>query len=504
MRLFDSVLALVLAGAMIATHLGYGMQVWPALVLIGIGALALHQNGRLSLSRLLNGESDVTYRTGVRFDDIGGQAQAKRELLEAIDVLRSDAAARRLGIRPLRGILLTGPPGTGKTMLAKAVATHVGSALIATSGSEFIEVYAGTGAQRVRQLFKRARALARRSPQQIAVVFIDEIDILGAKRGLRHHHMEYEQTLNQLLVEMDGLSTPHQTVTVVVIGATNRPDMLDEALLRPGRFDRIVHVDLPDLQGRIQILERHLADKPLAGDVTIEQLARECYGFSGAQLEAFANEAAILAWRSGKQAIDRQDFAEAADKVLLGEKAERRPTPAEKRRIAVHEAGHALIATLLRPGSVAVVTIVPRGNTLGFVRQQPVTEHLQTRDDMLIEAEIALAGYAAEALVFGSTSTGARGDLQRVHRIVEQMLHSGMTALGVCDPALVPELQRYAVVDELYRSLQERVTQRLMAHRAQLERLVEALLREETLTQPQLHALLQAGIAAPANERFVS
>ncbi len=296
----------------------------------------------------------------VTFNDIGGQGAAKKELLEALDFIANQDTVKHLGIRPLKGILLTGPPGTGKTMLAKAAANYTGSVFLATSGSEFIEVYAGVGAQRVREIFRKARDLSRREKKDSAIVFIDEIEVMGGRRGKHQNHLEYDQTLNQLLVEMDGLSVDDE-IRVLVIGATNRADLLDEALMRPGRFDRVVRVDLPDREGRRQILALHTRNKPLAADVDLDQIAKEAFGFSGAHLESLANEAAILAMRSGEKEITAQHFIEAIDKVIMGEKLDRRPGNEERYRIAVHEAGHAVVGEILRPGSVSNITVASRG-----------------------------------------------------------------------------------------------------------------------------------------------
>src|SRR5690606_10433681 len=277
----------------------------------------------------------------------------------------------------------------------------MGSAFLSASGGEFVEVYAGVGAQRVRSLFQKARRAAREAASRSAVLFIDELEVIGGRRGRQMSHLEYDQTLNQLLVEMDGIDGGDGE-QVVVIGATNRVDLLDEALLRPGRFDRVVRVDLPDRHGRREILNLHLKGRPLAPDVDIDLLARETYGLSGAHLEAVANEAAILAWRRNRPHIAACDLSEAVEKVLMGERADRRPSDEERRRVAYHEAGHALMGELLQPGSVASVTIVSRGAALGYVRQRPQDDvWLLTREQMENEARVALAGYAAEQLVFG-------------------------------------------------------------------------------------------------------
>jgi cell division protease FtsH len=428
----------------------------------------------------------------VTFDDIGGQAAAKQELLEALDFLIHADRVRRMGIRPLKGILLTGPPGTGKTLLAKAAANHTGSVFVAASGSEFIEVYAGVGAQRVRELFRRAREEGRaaRCP---AIVFIDELEVIGGKRGRHQSHLEYDQTLNQLLVEMDGIQ-PDDGVRILVIGATNRPDLLDDALLRPGRFDRVVRVDLPDREGRRQILELHTRRKPLAPDVDLDRIARATFGFSGAHLESLANEAAILAMREGLDEIPERCFHEAVDKVMLGEKLDRRPTREERYRIAVHEAGHALIGELLEPGSVARVTITSRGQALGYVRQAPREDaYLYSKEKLEAEIQRLLAGSLAEELVFGNRSTGATSDFEQVLRLVRTMVATGMSDLGVVDLESLPDGALHAAGSRIIGALEAQVRDRLQAHRPALLAMAEVLLEEESLTGDRLRELLAAG-----------
>ncbi|HHW98614.1 MAG TPA: AAA family ATPase, partial [Firmicutes bacterium] len=336
--------------------------------------------------------SAVTKEQLISFDDIGGQAVAKQELLEALDFVNQHQDAKRLGIRPLKGLLLSGPPGTGKTLLAKAAAAYTDSVFIAASGSEFVEMYAGVGAQRVRQLFEQAKTAARKQSKSKAIIFIDEIDVLGGQRGKHSSHLEYDQTLNQLLVEMDGLSNTSD-IQILVIGATNRPDLLDGALLRPGRFDRLVKVDLPEKEARLQILQVHTRNKPLAPDIDLAQLAQETYGFSGAHLESLANEAAILAMREGAAHIEQRHFLQSIDKVMLGEQQERRPPLEEQQRISLHEAGHALVAEHVRPGSVATVTILSRGDTLGYVRQtvDDAAVYLQTEEQIRQQLWVLLA-----------------------------------------------------------------------------------------------------------------
>lgn len=458
--------------------------------LAGSPGLHIREIGKRKVGALVNQVPRVT------FDDIGGQSIAKRELTEALEFLRNYDRAKRLGIRPLKGILLTGPPGTGKTLLAKAAANYTDSVFISASGSEFIEVYAGLGAQRVRELFQRARKLARESRKPGAVIFIDEIEVLAGKRGTQVGHLEYDQTLNQLLVEMDGL-TEGDDIRILVIGATNRPDLLDPAILRPGRFDRMVRVDLPNKEGRLEILKLHLRNKPLSDDVDLEALARETFGLSGAHIESLCNEAAIIALRRGAESISARDLAEALDKVLMGEKLDRRPTREELYRIAVHEAGHAVVAEKLRPGSVAQITVSPRSNALGYVRHAP-REDMYVYPKEVLEEEIAilLAGALSEELVFRSRSTGAANDFQRALDLAKQMVNYGMSPLGVVDretagPELLSEVTR-----NILAGAEARVWAILKGCRGHLERIAEELCVRETMSGESLRGIL-SGLTSP-------
>jgi cell division protease FtsH len=374
----------------------------------------------------------------ISFEQIGGQENAKRELMEALDFLRYRERIKSLGIRPLKGILLTGPPGTGKTLMAKAAATYTDSVFISASGSEFVEMYVGVGAQRVRDLFRRARTAAKKENKDSAIVFIDEIDVVGGKRG-QFSHQEYDQTLNQLLTEMDGMSTT-QSPLVLVMAATNRPDILDSAILRPGRFDRQIKVDLPDKEGRLHILKIMAKDKPLANTVNLEHIARETFGFSGAQLESLVNEAAIAALRKNVKQIDQEMFRDSVDKVLMGEKTGRRPADDELQRVAVHELGHAIISELMKPDSVSHITIAPRGNALGFVRQIPESDrYLYTIDHLKQQINVALAGCLAEELHYGNRSTGAQNDFVQASHLARTMVTCGLSRIGIVDEEHLPE-----------------------------------------------------------------
>lgn len=437
----------------------------------------------------------VAVRQEITFSDIGGQATAIKELQEALDFIKNFDKIKSLGIRPLKGILLTGPPGTGKTLLAKAAAGYTDASFVATSGSEFIEMYAGVGAQRVRKLFQTARESAQKTGKSNALIFIDEVEILGGKRGQTTSHLEYDQTLNQLLVEMDGLKVDDK-VRVLLVAATNRVDMLDPALLRPGRFDRQVKVELPDRKGRLEILRLHTRNKPLEADVSLDLIARETFGFSGAHLESLANEAAILAMREGLSKIGHRHFHEAVDKVMMGEKLDRRPTLSELKRVAIHEAGHALMSEYVRPGSVSTLTVTPRGQALGYMRQTPEDDtYLYTRDYLENQIAVMLAGAVAEEMILGGRSTGAANDYQQATGTADQIIRAGMSELGVVDPETLPQGLRYRVVTKILRGQEERVRDYLARVRDALLKIVEILLEQEKITGDCLREIVRADAA---------
>lgn len=464
----------------------WGLDVTPFLLLGGIFLIfkfALDTKGGSGAFRpKMSGASAGRPVAPVTFDEIGGQETAKRELIEALQFIHESEAVKALGIRPLRGILLVGPPGTGKTLLAKAAANYVDAVFFSASGSEFVEVYAGVGAQRVRRLFSRAKEAAAKEGKGCAIIFIDEIEVLGGKRGAHTSHLEYDQTLNELLVQMDGMTT-EDGPRVLVMAATNRPDLLDPALLRPGRFDRTVQVELPDREGRLHILKIHTRNRPLGADVDLEEVARETYGFSGAHLESVVNEAAILALREKRSEIRREHIREAIEKVMMGERLDRKPRHEERERIAHHEAGHALISELVKPGSVSSITITSRGKALGYMRQTPEDDpYLYTKQELLDQIAVCLAGAAAEEIFFGSRSTGSVGDLRQAMDIAEQLVEAGMSSLGVIDPDVISPKVLHDEMQAIVREQEKYVMRQLEACKEKVHEVACLLLEREKIS----------------------
>jgi len=401
----------------------------PALVIFGLWSLVAKRmaaqggfgglGGMLSVGKSrarVHSETDIT----VRFDDVAGVDEAKAELRESVEFLKNPAAYGRLGARMPKGVLLVGPPGTGKTLLARAMAGEAGVPFFSITGSEFVEMFVGVGAARVRDLFEQARAAAP------CIIFIDELDALGRARGigpLSGGHDEKEQTLNQLLAEMDGFDASQG---VVILAATNRPEVLDAALLRAGRFDRQVLVDRPDRRGRAEILRVHFQKVTLSPVVDADAVAALTPGFAGADLANLVNEAALLATRRGAQAVESRDFTAAVERIVAGlEKRQRVMSATERRTVAVHESGHALVA-MLQPGSDPVhkISIIPRGiGALGYTMQRPTEDrYLATRSELQQRMAVLLGGRAAEQLVIGEISTGAADDLARVTDIARDMV----------------------------------------------------------------------------------
>ena len=383
------------------------------------------QNGQAMNFGKTKAKTTEETRPKVKFKDVAGVDEAVEELKEIRDFLAEPERFHKLGARIPRGVLLVGPPGTGKTLLAKAVAGEAGVPFFSISGSDFVEMFVGVGASRVRDLFKQAKAAAP------AIIFIDEIDAVGRQRGagLGGGHDEREQTLNQLLVEMDGFE---QNEAVILIAATNRPDILDPALLRPGRFDRQVTVDRPDVKGREQIIRVHAEGKPLAGDIDFGTLAKLTPGFTGADLMNLMNEAALLAARRHRPNISMNEIEEAMERVIAGpERKSRVMTEKERKTIAYHESGHALVGHVLENSDpVHKISIISRGQALGYTLQLPEEDHfLNTRNGMLDQIAVLLAGRTAEELFCDDITTGASNDLERATKMARQMV----TRLGMSD-----------------------------------------------------------------------
>ncbi|WP_029586064.1 ATP-dependent zinc metalloprotease FtsH [Bradyrhizobium sp. URHD0069] len=457
--------------------------------------------------------------TGVTFDDVAGVDEAKDELREVVDFLKNPASYGRLGGRMPKGVLLVGPPGTGKTLLAKTVAGEAKVPFFSISGSEFVEMFVGVGAARVRDLFQQAHQ------QAPAIIFIDELDALGRARGIGPYaggHDEKEQTLNQLLVELDGFDSRSG---LVILAATNRPEILDPALLRAGRFDRQVLVDRPDKKGRVQILQVHMKKVKVAPDVDVEKIAALTPGFTGADLANLVNEAALLATRRGADATSLADFGNAVERIVAGlEKRNRLLNPKEREIVAYHEMGHALVALAL-PGvdPVHKVSIIPRGiGSLGYTIQRPTEDRfLMTREELENKMAVLLGGRAAELIVFDHLSTGAADDLRRVTDIAQSMVtRYGMSEkLGnvaydrdprtfLTGPNLPspPHEREYAektaaTVDEEVRANVEKAFQRalelLRERRAVLDRTARRLLETETLEEAELLRLVNDPKAQP-------
>ncbi|MGI6226602.1 MAG: AAA family ATPase [Peptococcales bacterium] len=472
-----------------------GFDITPFVILAILGTMFYFMLQRKGVLKGVESFQEIQAMQNFHFENIGGQEVAKQELKEALEFLLKSPEINKRGIRPLKGVLLTGPPGTGKTLLAKAAANYSDAVFLATSGSEFIEMYAGVGAQRVRKIFQSARDKAKKLNKNRAIIFIDEIDVLGAKRGSHASHLEYDQTLNQFLVEMDGLNS-NNDINILVIGATNRSDLLDPALLRPGRFDRQVKVDFPTLEGRLEILELHTKNKKLALGVNLREIAKETYGFSGAHLENVANEAAILALRSNCQEITEQHFKEAIDKVMLGEKLADKANPEILNRVAIHEAGHALISELTKPNSVSQVTVTSRGNALGYVRQsQEEDRKLYTLKELRDQIKVCLAGAIAEKIVLGNKSTGASNDYQQVVKIAKTIINTGLSSLGVVSLDDLPQVKLNNEIQEIIKEEEEIVENILDKNTDLLQQIVDVLKREEKISGDIIRKIIRQSAA---------
>ena len=492
----------------------------PLILIFAFWVFLLKRSGMSSGFALDIGKSKarvyVETATGVRFDDVAGIDEAKEELMEVVDFLKNPQRYRQLGGKIPKGLLIVGAPGTGKTLLAKAVAGEAGVPFFSISGSEFVEMFVGVGAARVRDMFAQAQEKAP------CIVFIDELDAVGKARGisgLMGGHSEQEHTLNQLLVEMDGFDT---NKGVILLAATNRPEILDPALLRPGRFDRQIAIDRPDLKGRQKILELHSKLVTLAPQVDMVALAARTAGFAGAELANLVNEAALLAARRAKDKVEMSDFDEAIDRSLAGlEKKTRVMNPQEKETVAYHEAGHAVVAEFRsHVDRVSKISIIPRGiAALGYTQTLPAEDrYLLKKTELLDRLDVFLGGRVAEELVFGDISTGAHNDLQMATDMARHMVTlygmSERLGLAAFDEARSPflpalpmaEKKAYsertaeAIDAEIGKFLDEakgRVKATLMARRGLLDALAKMLMENETVDRPALDALLLRAAPAP-------
>jgi cell division protease FtsH len=495
------------------TYIAWGLQLFSVVFIVGLFLFFRSRSsqggggGGGFASEFSKSKAKAVQNPKTTFKDVAGCDEAKEELSEIVDFLKNPTRFHDIGARIPHGCLLVGPPGSGKTLLAKAVAGEAKTPFFSISGSDFVEMFVGVGAARVRDLFEQAKKAAP------CIIFIDEIDAVGRKRGsgLGGGNDEREQTLNQLLVEMDGFETKHD---IIIIAATNRPDVLDPALLRPGRFDRQVTVDAPDIKGREEILRVHARKKPLEDNVDLRTVAKRTPGFVGADLENLLNEAALLAARSARRKISYKDIDEAADRVVMGpERKSRVISEADKRITAYHEVGHALAANLLPMADrVHKLTIVPRGRAAGYMMPMPSDQMHYSKNKLLDRIGVALAGRAAEDLEFGDVTTGAQNDFQQATNIAKKMvtewgmserlgliahsseqesfLGAGMTSRDYSDDtAKMIDAEIKMIISEQY----ARSKSLLENHHETMHHIVAVLLERETLTGEEFQCLLEGG-----------
>ena len=498
-------------------------SILPMLIIVGLWFMLMNQGGAGGGKVMNFGKSRARRydeeKLKITFKDVAGAEEAKQELEEVVEFLKHPQKYNDLGAKIPKGVLLYGPPGTGKTLLAKAVAGEAGVPFFSISGSDFVEMFVGVGASRVRDLFDQAKKSAP------CIVFIDEIDAVGRQRGagLGGGHDEREQTLNQLLVEMDGFSANEG---IIMIAATNRPDILDPALLRPGRFDRQIVVDRPDIKGRTEILKVHVKGKPIGQDVNLDVIAQRTPGFTGADLSNLVNEAALLTARKDKKAIDMPEMEEAAERVIMGpERKSRVISDKEKRLTAYHEGGHTIVGMLLEhTDPVHKVTIIPRGRAGGYTLSLPKEDkYYATRSEMLDELKVLLGGRVAEALVLKEISSGASNDLQRATQLARQMIceygmseNIGPVTFGhrqdqvflgrdiARDKDYSEEVA--AEIDKEVRSFMEdayAATEKLLSDNIdKLHVIAKALMEKETLEEEEINQLVKYGHILTAEEKL--
>ncbi|MDM5328175.1 AAA family ATPase [Neobacillus sp. CF12] len=464
------------------------------LALVGTALVLQKTKGGFGLSNSMkNSVSQARPLPTTRLEDVGGIGdEMKEEILQTLSTLKEPERAIKMGIKPPKGILLYGPPGTGKTLLAQAIARELNAAFFSASGSAFNELFVGVGASRVRSLFQSAR---KQSP---AIIFIDEVDALAGKRKA-HGGEEAEKTLTELLVQLDG---GHSNDGILFIAATNRKDMLDEAFLRPGRIDFTFQVPLPDTKGRREIIDIHTKGKTISEEVlaSLDALAESTSGFSGAELQSLFETASRRAVRNGQDALTKGDLDYALDRTILGSTSRSLQDLDTKRRVAIHEAGHAIVASLTKPGSVRKATIIPRGEALGYVAPIPKELHLSTTSDLLDRVAMVLAGGVAERLLLGEHSIGVSGDVQQAKQIIEQMVDTGMLQGGFT--LTFNKQDKEAKMQELFEKGLETAENLIKSHHHQYQQLVDSLLKKETLEGYEVEEIVWGKTPVKSDEFF--
>ncbi|MFJ5713541.1 AAA family ATPase [Neobacillus sp. NPDC093127] len=467
-----------------STNSRYGKWIMAGVILLLLtaGFLLQKKKGGFGLhNSMKNSVAKPRPLPSITLRDVGGLGEEmKEEILQTLSTLKEPERAAKLGIKPPKGILLFGPPGTGKTLLAQAIARELNAEFFSASGSAFNELFVGVGASRVRSLFQAARK------QGPAVIFIDEVDALAGKRKA-HGGEEAEKTLTELLVQLDG---GHSNDGILFIAATNRKDMLDEAFLRPGRIDFSFQVPLPDTKGRREIIDIHSKGKSLAKDVyaSLDELAESTSGFSGAELQSLFETASRRAVQSGQDMIQKHDLDYALDRTILGSTSRTLQDYDTKRRVAIHEAGHAIVASLTKPGSVRKATIIPRGEALGYVAPIPKELHLSTTSDLLDRVAMVLAGGVAERMFLGEHSIGVSGDVQQAKHIIEQMVDTGMLQDGFT--LTFNKQDQETKMQELFAKGIEKAEILIKGHQPQYQQLVKALLKNETLEGSEIEEIV--------------
>jgi cell division protease FtsH len=457
------------------------------LLLLFASALVLQKTkgGIIPSNSMKDSVSNARTLPSICLEDIGGLGEEmKDEILQTITAIKEPERASKLGVKPPKGILFYGPPGTGKTLLAQAIAHELNASFFSASGSAFNEMFIGIGASRVRSLFQTARK------QKPAVIFIDEVDALAGRRKA-HGGEEGEKTLTELLVQLDG---GHSNDGILFIAATNRKDMLDDAFLRPGRIDFSFHVPLPDTKGRREIIDIHTKEKRLSGDVLcmLDDLAASTSGFSGAELRSLFETASRRAVRNGQEFITKDDLDYALDRTILGSTSRALQNIETKRRVAIHEAGHAIVASLTKPGSVRKATIIPRGEALGYVAPIPDELYLSTSSDLLDRVAMVLAGGVAERIVLGEHSIGVSGDVQQAKHIIEQMVDTGMLQDGFT--LTFNKFDKEAKMKELFEKGLSKAEFLINNHKLQYQHLVDRLLEKETLEGYEVEEIVKCNI----------